>query len=393
MWNPIVTDALLISRIKEVIDYQSIRHYSLTTPDLMYGSTGTAIFNYYNYKLSGNPKSLDTSLTHSQHAIDSLTEDTVKNLYLGKGISGILWGLIHLSHLGAFDFDVEDVMDEKYFSAYESQSILDMENGDYDHLLGSLGAFMVFMELEKRNSCEGIILSLSRISKRDKVGLFWEQSPCLDMLSGVINLGLAHGIPSIIVALSWAREKDLLSTATDKLISESFKWLKNNSQHFEPGSPFYPFSFTEGKENYYGPLRWCYGDLGVSIALVNIGIKNNNREIYDFGISIAKNSLKFRNEKIIDSHLCHGTAGIAHIYGRLYNYSQDETFKDASYYWFNQTIDSFSTDLESGFKAWKGKFGWVEYDGLLEGSAGIGLALISAISDIEPKWDRCLLLS
>jgi len=177
MWNPIVTDALLISRIKEVIDYQSIRHYSLTTPDLMYGSIGTAIFNYYNYKLSGNPKSLDTSLTHSQHAIDSLTEDTVKNLYLGKGISGILWGLIHLSHLGAYDFDVEDVMDEKYFSAYESQSILDMENGDYDHLLGSLGAFMVFMELEKRNSCEGIILSLSRISKRDKVGLFWEQSP------------------------------------------------------------------------------------------------------------------------------------------------------------------------------------------------------------------------
>ncbi len=30
---------------------------------------------------------------------------------------------------------------------------------------------------------------------------------------------------------------------------------------------------------------------------------------------------------------------------------------------------------------------------LLEGIAGIGLAMISAVSDIEPIWDECLLLS
>ncbi len=31
--------------------------------------------------------------------------------------------------------------------------------------------------------------------------------------------------------------------------------------------------------------------------------------------------------------------------------------------------------------------------GFLEGIAGIGLAFISAISDIEPAWDEYLLLS
>ena len=33
-----------------------------------------------------------------------------------------------------------------------------------------------------------------------------------------------------------------------------------------------------------------------------------------------------------------------------------------------------------------------EYN-LLDGIAGIGLSLISAISSIEPQWDECLLLS
>ncbi len=37
--------------------------------------------------------------------------------------------------------------------------------------------------------------------------------------------------------------------------------------------------------------------------------------------------------------------------------------------------------------------GWIPEAGLLEGIAGIGLILISIVSDIEPKWDRCLLLS
>ncbi|MFM7431585.1 MAG: hypothetical protein ACKO1F_17035, partial [Flammeovirgaceae bacterium] len=61
---------------------------------------------------------------------------------------------------------------------------------------------------------------------------------------------------------------------------------------------------------------------------------------------------------------------------------------------FDQTIDNFDPKLDTGFLVWKGTDnGWVEFDGLLEGSAGIGLALLSAISDIEPKWDRCLLLS
>jgi hypothetical protein len=36
--------------------------------------------------------------------------------------------------------------------------------------------------------------------------------------------------------------------------------------------------------------------------------------------------------------------------------------------------------------------GWPD-PGFLTGAAGVGLALLAAISDVEPEWDRVLLLS
>jgi hypothetical protein len=37
--------------------------------------------------------------------------------------------------------------------------------------------------------------------------------------------------------------------------------------------------------------------------------------------------------------------------------------------------------------------GMVSNYGLLEGIAGIGLAMISAVSEVQPDWDNALLLS
>jgi hypothetical protein len=36
---------------------------------------------------------------------------------------------------------------------------------------------------------------------------------------------------------------------------------------------------------------------------------------------------------------------------------------------------------------------WTGDPGFLVGSAGIGLALLAAVSDVEPAWDRVLLTS
>jgi hypothetical protein len=46
----------------------------------------------------------------------------------------------------------------------------------------------------------------------------------------------------------------------------------------------------------------------------------------------------------------------------------------------------------AGFAAW-GHEGWRDEVGILEGAAGIALAFLAATQDVEPEWDRMLLVS
>jgi lantibiotic modifying enzyme len=144
----------------------------------------------------------------------------------------------------------------------------------------------------------------------------------------------------------------------------------------------------------FSRISWCYGDLGIVIAILQAGIITQNKfwieESLKIGIQISKRKDKIG---IQDACLCHGTAGNGHIFNRLYQYSEIEEFKNASIFWYAETLKFH--ELYGHFKFYTNDIDnqWKKEQGILEGSAGIGLALISAISHIEPKWDRSLLLS
>jgi len=94
-----------------------------------------------------------------------------------------------------------------------------------------------------------------------------------------------------------------------------------------------------------------------------------------------------------DADFCHGSVGVAHIFSRFYNYTGNENFRKAAEYYYRKTIDmAVHPDGLAGYKHLTDD-GLVTDYSLLEGISGIGLSLISAVSDIEPQWDQCLLLS
>jgi lantibiotic biosynthesis protein len=79
----------------------------------------------------------------------------------------------------------------------------------------------------------------------------------------------------------------------------------------------------------------------------------------------------------------------------MYWETKNSVFKETANYWIEQTLKmaTFEDGL-AGFKTWRGDTKeWINDYGFLEGIAGIGLALLSHISDEEPTWDRCLLMS
>src|SRR5262249_31475514 len=78
-----------------------------------------------------------------------------------------------------------------------------------------------------------------------------------------------------------------------------------------------------------------------------------------------------------DPSLCHGAAGLGHIFNRLHQATGDGSFLDAACYWLGRAVE----------------LPLPEEPGLLQGKAGIGLALLASLGSIEPAWDRVLLLS
>ena len=96
--------------------------------------------------------------------------------------------------------------------------------------------------------------------------------------------------------------------------------------------------------------------------------------------------------------LCHGAAGLGHIFNRLFQASGEEVFRDAACSWFEHTLNfKLANEGFGGFLFYRvteeDGATWEAEPGILEGAAGIALALLAASTSIEPAWDRMLLVS
>ncbi len=101
-----------------------------------------------------------------------------------------------------------------------------------------------------------------------------------------------------------------------------------------------------------------------------------------------------------DCGLCHGAAGVGHLFNRLFQATGDASFAAAARFWFERTLEMRRMDQGiAGFAALTrdpehpDEERWVVAPGILEGAAGIALALLAATTNIEPCWDRMMLVS
>jgi hypothetical protein len=101
---------------------------------------------------------------------------------------------------------------------------------------------------------------------------------------------------------------------------------------------------------------------------------------------------------VVDAGLCHGAAGDAHLFNRLYQATGDPAFAEAARHWYERALDLRRPDEGfAGFPSWgpdrDRKMTWIADAGFLTGAAGVGLAMLAATTPIEPQWDRLLLVS
>jgi hypothetical protein len=306
------------------------------------------------------------------------------------GIPGIGWLRTHL-HLD----DESDAELEQQVAA----SLRKGWAGDFDLIQGLVGIGVYALERRARGSqsdlLDVVVERLHACAEVTDTHAVWRTEPRFltddvrrEFPDGWRNLGVAHGIAGVIAVLGAATRVGVAGARP--LLDRAVAYLL--SRRLPDGGPA-RFGATSDDRT---PTRagWCYGDPGIAIALFgaarNVGELEWEREALDIARIAARRSAD--DCGVVDTCLCHGTAGLGHIFSRLYRATEEPVFRTTAIDWFERTLAHRHEGTGiGGYQSWFG--GWFDNGTFLAGAAGTGLALLAAATDSDPSWDRLLLCS
>lgn len=365
------------------------------------------LFNYALYSRKNEYSNLGKNMIDD--VIDKINTGNVLPTYC-DGIAGAAWTIDFLKQHNFIDFDTDSEfssIDEYLFECM----MTDINSGDYDFLHGAIGYGFYFLErffntasalLKSKYSfyVENLIDGLNRRSIHWEDSVFWKCSNPLVTYPHV-NLGFAHGLPSIISFLAKAMQIGVISTKIIELLNKSIKFLLSFKDDNFVSSYSSEIKIIEGskfnKEIMYSRLAWCYGDLGVAISLFDANKILNDKSIRYEYLKLLDKSSKRRDISVTlvnDAGICHGSFGLGLIFDKFYKDTKILMMKDAANYWLFDGIQRGEfTDGLAGFKAYRGEQRYENETNLLDGISGIGLVLLSMLRPEKSSWTKCLFIN
>lgn len=371
-------------------------------PGLFEGDAGILLFLAYYANYNKEKQYTDLLDRHLELCLEQNSR-IIPEYSFCNGICGILYNLFHLQQKGFIDVETDEA--RQYYREYIARKMsADISNGQYDFMHYALGAAIYFLKTEpgeSQNHLDDFIRILYKKREKNNGQVKWLSNM---NITGryEYNIGMAHGMSSIVIFLCQAISTGINREICEELLDQTVRYiLAQEIDHLQYGS-YFP---TTSIESQYPDLQksrlgWCYGDLGVATALWRAGKtmekeywKKKALEIFEF--NTTRTALESNN--VMDAVICHGTAGIAQIFRRMHLETGNQKFLDTSTYWIQETLKMAKwEDGVAGYKCWLGKDygGWGKSYSFLEGIAGIGLALLAAIGEESfSDWDEIILLS
>ncbi len=308
------------------------------------------------------------------------------------GLAGIGWTLAHV--LDGDDTGALALIDDALLRALARTPPW---TGDYELSQGLVGYGVYFLERLRGGSAprarEGlgyVVAHLEATAERNVDKARWFTRPELGSAhqrkawpNGRYDCGLAHGVPGVIALLARAAALDDPPPAARALCDEASRWLVGQRQPPSERGGRFPGAVVPGEPIVAMPApAWCYGDLGVALALWHAGQHDLACETM---LACAADA---RRTRVGDAGLCHGSAGVAHACQRFYHATGDVAFRDAARAWFAITLDAERIDALHGFSEWTAHGNVYR---LANGTIGVALALLAATSPTEPSWDRWMM--
>jgi lantibiotic modifying enzyme len=370
------------------------------------GKAGPALFFAYRHLATGQTQDKDLAVRLLNEAItDVVATPFTANFF--DGWTGVAWAASHLCTLPGWHVEEDPVsaVDGLVNPLVRPAAW----TGSYDLATGLAGLGVYALERLPRPAAavclSGVVDSLAARAQEVDGSVTWLTPPehldpreARQMPDGVFDLGMAHGVPGVIALLA---EADAAGVERARpLLDGAVNWLLDQAPLPGP-SPLFPHGRAPGVADARASrLGWCYGAPGMAAALMVAAHRTGQRSwrtaAVDLAVSAAATPLDLC--RIEDHGLCHGAAGVAHLYNRMYQATGHEGLREGARTWFKRLLDMrHPRGGVGGFLAYQPRAGqgdpWVADGGLLNGAAGTGLALLTAVSDVEPRWDRMMLAS
>jgi lantibiotic biosynthesis protein len=381
------------------------------------GPAGAALFFHYLDQARPGQGHDERALALLEAAIDATSErPAAAGLY--GGFAGIAWTLEHLtgSLVEPPALGEEDPGGEAAAALAEYLGRTPWQD-DYDLIGGLVGFGAWGLERASRpfgeEAVASVVRRLGELAERRDGGITWRSWPqsmrpsdAQRFPQGNYNLGVAHGVPGVVGWLGELRAAGLAPDEARELLAGAVEWLFAQALPAGAASRF-PYSVAPGAEPVPSRLAWCYGDPGIALTLLVAARAAGEPEWERQALAVARAAAARPRDqgRVLDGGLCHGAGGLAHLYNRLYQATGDPLWRQESLAWIERLLDQRRPgEGIAGWRSWRplgelpadGSFpelGWVTDPGFLTGAAGIGLALLAALSPIEPAWDRLLLVS
>jgi lantibiotic modifying enzyme len=251
----------------------------------------------------------------------------------------------------------------------------------YDLITGRAGEVLAVMSIAEpqhvRSICDYLVWLLDDPTR-------WCCPHPLRVSEGPVHdLGMAHGLSGIVVALTITAP---FEASYNEAIVRGVDMLLEHSPH--GGSFEWPAGIgTAGAL----PSRsaWCYGTPGCAVALIQAARRLGYQRARDIAFEALTALVSSDVDKwhLSGSSLCHGYMGNAIL---LASVAQKENWTDiqaSADQLIGRVIDDFDEASVLGYRTFDGSM-LVDAPGLLNGTAGIGLALLTSAGLCDSSWMR-----
>ena len=315
-----------------------------------------------------------------------------------NGTSGLGYVLALLQNAELIEVNLQEDLHEldESMAIAALQQIVQEDRIDYLH--GALGPIHYFTTRSRepriKKYLEMLVEALCKRAVETKDGSWFRNFIIDPEEKERIDTGLSHGNAGFLLLLLNVWEAGICKEKIRTLVASGIQFLLSHQIETDIATAQYasfPFSIhSENRDDKYYTQRlaWCYGDLNIVLLLYRAAGLLQKPRWKQMADELADKTF-FRKDETstlaTDSHFCHGTAGLAQLYRKLFFLTKNEKFAAAADYWIAQTLQYIDAE-------WKeNKYMDKECD-LLNGLPGINLVLVSFITQKELAWSRSLLV-